>query len=152
MNPASTCGNLRHLKLNVQDHAKSKLSDEDKMEDLLEAGSHGGIHWIHRSDFVLGQAEEKKKKDMQVHSSRSGIGCYICYIDLAVPLEEPEKIGGLNPVRPPYKNIEVNEPDVFYSLRSKQNSTTCPVRYEIWVGPEIWDSPVILVDHSPHLI
>jgi hypothetical protein len=28
-------------KLNVQDHAKSKLSDEDKMEDLLEAGSHG---------------------------------------------------------------------------------------------------------------
>ena len=134
MNPASTCGNLRHLKLNVQDHAKSKLSDEDKMEDLLEAGSHGGIHWIHRSDFVLGQAEEKKKKDMV----------------LAVPLEEPEKIGGLNPVRPPYKNIEVNEPDVFYSLRSKQNSTTCPVRYEIWVGPEIWDSPVILVDHFPH--
>lgn len=52
---------------------------------------------------------------MQVHSSSrsGGIGCYICYIVLAVPLEEPEKIGGLNPVRPPYKNIEVNEPDYF---------------------------------------
>lgn len=75
---------------------------------------------------------------------------YICYIVLAVPLEEPEKIGGLNPVWPPYKNIEVNEPDVFYSLRSKQNSTTCPVRYGIWVCPEICDSPVILVDHFPH--
>lgn len=34
----------------LKDHAKSKLSDEDKMEDLLEA-------------------EEKKKKDMQAKSA-----------------------------------------------------------------------------------
>ena len=30
-----------HLQLKVQDHAGSKLRDEDKMEDLLEAGATG---------------------------------------------------------------------------------------------------------------